>query len=67
MLIIGGSGSEKTKALLNLTKEQDSENLIDMIYLYAKDLNKPNIKFLMKKREDVGIKHLNDPKAFIEH
>ena len=67
MLIIGGSGSEKTKALLNLTKEQHSENLIDMIYLYAKDLNKPNIKFLMKKREDVGIKHLNDPKAFIEH
>ena len=31
MLIIGGSGSKKTNALFNLTKEQDSENLIDKI------------------------------------
>ena len=23
--------------------------------------------FLIKKREDVGIKHLNDPKEFIEY
>ena len=49
MLIIGGSGSEKTKALLNLTKEQDSENLIDMIYLYAKDLNKPKYQTFDEK------------------
>ena len=28
MLIIGGSGSEKTNALLNLIKEQDNDNLI---------------------------------------
>ena len=39
MLIIGGSGSGKTNALLNLIKKQDSDNLIDKIYLYAKDLN----------------------------
>ena len=26
-----------------------------------------NISFYLKKREHVGIKHLNDPKAFIEH
>ena len=32
MLIIGGSGSGKTSALLNLIKEQDSDNLIDKIY-----------------------------------
>ena len=33
ILIIGGSGWEKTKTLLNLIKEQDD---IDKIYLYAK-------------------------------
>ena len=32
MLIIGGLGSGKTSALLNLIKEQDSDNLIDKIY-----------------------------------
>ena len=37
ILIIGGSGSGKTNALLNLIKEQDSDSLIDKIYLYAKD------------------------------
>ena len=49
----------------NLIKEQD--NLIDKIYLYAKDLNELKYQFLFIKREDVGIKHLNDPKAFIEY
>ena len=64
MLIIGGSGSGKTNALLNLIKEQDSDKLIGKIYLYAEDLNEPKYQFLIKKREDVGIKYLNDPKAF---
>ena len=41
MLIIGGSGSGKTNALL-LIKEQDDDSLIDKIYLYAKDLNELN-------------------------
>ena len=45
MLIIGGSGSEKTNALLNLIKEQDNDELIDKICLYAKDLNNKNINF----------------------
>ena len=67
MLIIGGSRSGKTNALLNLIKEQDNGNLIDKICLYAKDLNKPKYRFLIKRREDAGTKHLNDPKAFIEH
>ena len=40
MLIIGPSGSGKTNALLNLI-QQDSGNLIDKIYLYAKDLEEP--------------------------
>ena len=35
--------------------------------MYAKDFNKAKYQFLIKKREDVGIKHLNDPKAFIEY
>ena len=42
ILIIGGSGSGKTNTLLNLINEQ---NNIDKIYLYARDLNEPKIKF----------------------
>ena len=45
MLIIGGSGSGKTYTLLNLIWEQDCDNLIDKIYLYAKDLNEPKYVF----------------------
>ena len=67
ILIIVCSGSRKTNALFNLIKEQDSDNLIDKIHLYAKDLNEPKYQFFIKRREDVGIKYLNDPKAFIEH
>ena len=62
-MIIGGSGSGKTKTLLYLIKEQDD---IDKIYLYAKDLSEPKYEFLIKKREDAGTKHLNDPEAFIK-
>ena len=62
-MIIGGSGLGKTNALLSLIKEQDD---MDKIYLYAKDLNEPNCEFLIKKRDDVGMKHLNDWNAFIE-
>ena len=67
MLIMGGSGSGKTNALLNSVKKQDSDNLIDKIYLYPKDLNEQKHQFLIKKRDDVGINHLNDSKVFIEH
>ena len=62
MLIIGGSESGKTNALLNLLKEQD----MDKIYLYTKDLSEPKYEFLIKKLEDAGTKHLNDSNAFIE-
>ena len=64
ILRIGGSGSGKTDTLLNLIKKQDD---IDKIYLYAKDLSEPKYEFLIKKHKDVGIKHLNDPNAFIEY
>ena len=40
MLIIGGSGSGKTNALLSLIREEHNDELIHEIYLYAKDLNK---------------------------
>ena len=63
ILIIGGSGSGKTNALINLINGQ---NDIDKIYLYARDLSEPKYEYLIKKREDVGIKHLNNPNAFIE-
>ena len=66
MLIIGPSGSGKTNALLNLI-QQDSDSVIDKIYLYPKDLDEPKYKFLIKKRENTGIKNLNDPNTFIEY
>ena len=63
MLIIGGSGSGKRNALLNLIKEQVD---IDKIYLYTKDLSEPKYEFLIKKLKNARIKHLNDPDAFTE-
>ena len=63
ILIIEGSGSGKANTLLNLIKEQDD---IDKIYWYAKDLSETKYEFLIKKREDVGIKYCNDPNASIE-
>ena len=51
-LIIGGFGSGKTNALLNLVKEQ---NDIDKIHLYAKDLSEPKDEFLIKNCKNVGI------------
>ena len=67
MLIIGPSGSGKTNALLNLIQKQDNGSLIDKIFLYAKDLSKPKCQFLIKNREDAGIKILDDLTAFIEY
>ena len=65
ILIIGGSGSGKTNTLLNLIKEQDYHDVIDKIYLYAKDLSEPKYEYLIKKRKDAGIKNVNNPNAFI--
>ena len=63
ILIIGGLGSGKAKALINLINEQ---NDIDEMYVYVRDLSEPKYEYLIKKRKDVGIKHLNNPNAFIE-
>ena len=64
MLIIGGSGSGKTNALLNLIKNQPD---IDKIYFYAKDPYEAKYQYLVNKREKVELNHFNDPKAFAEY
>ena len=63
IMIIGGTGSGKTNALLNLVNE---ENNIDKIFLYAKGLSEPKYEFLIKMQENAGIKHLSDANALIE-
>ena len=57
ILIIGGSGTGKTNALLNLIYNQPD---IDKIYLYAKYPYEDKYQYLINKRESVGISHLND-------
>ena len=64
MLIIGPSGSGKTNTLLPLI---NNLHPIDKIYLYAKDIHEPKYEYLINKREQAGIKNLNDPHAFIEY
>ena len=48
-------------------QNQDNDSPIDKIYLYAKDLSEPNYQLLIERRENAGIKNLNDPSAFIEY
>ena len=64
MLIIGRSGSGKTNTLLHLINDLHP---IDKTYLYAKDTHEPKYEYLINKREQLGIKNLNDPHAFIEY
>ena len=64
ILMIGGSGSVKTKVLLNLIENQPG---IDKIYLYAKDPYEAKYQHLINKIEGLGINHFNNPKAFIEY
>ena len=63
ILMIGGSGSGKTNQLINLINKQ---NDVDKIYLYARDLSELKYEYLIKKRVDVGIKHVNNSNAFIK-
>ena len=64
LFVIGSSGSVKRNSLFNLISQQPD---IDKIYLYGKDPYDAKYQFLIKKREDVGTKHFNDSKAFIEY
>ena len=53
ILIIGGSGSGKTNAMLNLINNQPD---IDKTYLYVKDPYEAKYQFLINKRESTGLK-----------
>ena len=58
------NASGKTNALLNLTNNQPD---IDEIYLYKKDPYEAKYQLLNNKRENTGLKHFNNPKAFVEY
>ena len=64
ILFIGGSGSGKTNALLNLIKNLPD---IDKIFLYAKDPYEAKYQYLIKICEKAGLNHFDDPKAFMEY
>ena len=64
ILIIGGPGSGKTSALLNLINNQSD---VDKIYSYAKDLYEAKCQYSINKRKKEGLKHYHDLKAFIEY
>ena len=36
------------------------------MFLYARNLSEPKYEYLIKKREDVAIKHANNPNAFTQ-
>ena len=64
ILIVGGSGSEKTSALLNLINNQPD---IDKICLYAKDPYEAKYQYLTNKHEKVGLNYFKAPRTFIEY
>ena len=57
MLIVGGSGSGKTNALLNLINHKSN---IDKKNLYAKIPHKAKYQLLINKRKSKNLKYLND-------
>ena len=67
ILIVGGSGSGKTNALLNLLGHQEAGEIIDKVYLYVKDPYESKYQYLINKREKTGRKHLGDSRAFVEY
>ena len=64
MIIIGPSGSGTTNTLLLLINKFHP---IDKTNLYAKNTEDKKYQFLINKREQAGLKNLNDPHAFIEY
>ena len=41
--------------------------MVDKIHLYCQDLDAPKYQLLTNKKEQAGIKNLNDPNALIEY
>ena len=54
----------KNKCIIKLINNQPD---IETIYLYAKDPYEAKYQFSINKRDSTGLKHFNDPKAFIEY
>ena len=54
---------EEKKSLLNLINNWPN---IYKIYLYANDLFETKYQLLINKRENVGLKHFDDPKIVLE-
>ena len=63
-LIVGGSGSGKTNALLNVINLEPD---FDKICLYTKDPYETKYQLLINKRESTGLNYLNDLRVFIEY
>ena len=64
ILTVGGSGSGKTNVLFNLINHLPD---INTIFLYAKNPYELKYQYLIKKREEVGLRHFKNPKAFIKY
>ena len=64
IVVVRGSGSGKTNKLLNLIYHEPD---IDRIYLYTKNPYEAKSQLLINKRENAGLKNLNDSKVFIEY
>ena len=59
ILIVGGSGSGKTNALLKLINNHPD---IDKIYLYAKDPYEAKYQYLIKKCKKAVLDHFKNPR-----
>ena len=64
ILIVGGFGSGKANALLNLINHEPD---IAKFFLCTKDPYEAKYKLLFNKRENTDLKHLNDLKVFIDY
>ena len=61
----GGSGSEKTKVLLNLIKNKRPD--IDKVYSYAKDLFESKHQLLKNGRDKVVVKKIKKTKELMDY
>ena len=52
---------------ITLSDKIKDDVIIDKIYLYVKDLYEAKCQYLIKKRENNGLKNMKDPKVFIEY
>ena len=59
ILIIGGPGSRRTRALLNLVKKQDDDDysVIDKVYLYVKYPSEAKYQYLITIYKKMALKN----------